>query len=177
MAGEFRQAQASGDPGAGARPGAAACGRRDRSRGATGRGASRARANGQPNNPALSSSSSGLVSGEATMKATIGAHGVRVASMPSTIAVVPHEQNGVSVASKTAAPMASQLTSSAVPSLGGHGQNLTQGIEGGWHDGPSRGPASRAHRAEPPWPATSGQYQEEDVRPRQAGVTRCKVKA
>jgi hypothetical protein len=31
------------------------------------------------------------------MNATIGADGVRVASMPSTIAVVPHEQNGVSV--------------------------------------------------------------------------------
>lgn len=56
-------------------------------------------ANGQPNSPALSSSSSGLVSVEATMKATIGAQGVRVASMPSTIAVVPHEQNGVSEAS------------------------------------------------------------------------------
>ena len=65
-------------------------------------------ANGQPNSPALSSSSSGLVSGEATMKATIGAQGVRVASMPSTIAVVPHEQKGVRVASMTAAPMASQ---------------------------------------------------------------------
>jgi hypothetical protein len=60
------------------------------------------------NSPALSSSSSGLVSGEATMNATIGAHGVRVASMPSTIAVVPHEQNGVSVASSTAAPIATQ---------------------------------------------------------------------
>ena len=42
------------------------------------------------------------------MKATIGAQGVRVASMPSTIAVVPHEQKGVRVASMTAAPMASQ---------------------------------------------------------------------
>ena len=45
----------------------------------------------------LSTSSSGLVSGEAAMNATIGADGVRVASMPGTIAVVPHEQNGVSV--------------------------------------------------------------------------------
>ena len=45
----------------------------------------------------LSTSSSGPVSGEATMNATIGADGVRVASMPGTIAVVPHEQNGVSV--------------------------------------------------------------------------------
>jgi hypothetical protein len=72
-------------------------------------------ANGQPNSPALSSNSSGLVSGEATMKATIGAHGVRVASMPSTIAVVPHEQNGVSVASRTAALMASQRRRDSQP--------------------------------------------------------------
>lgn len=42
------------------------------------------------------------------MNATIGAHGLRGASMASTIAVSPHEQNGVSVASSTAAPMASQ---------------------------------------------------------------------
>jgi hypothetical protein len=45
----------------------------------------------------LSTSSSGLVSGEAAINATIGADGVRVARMPSTIAVFPHEQNGVSV--------------------------------------------------------------------------------
>jgi hypothetical protein len=55
------------------------------------------RSSGQPNNPPLSTSSSGLVSGEVAMNATIGADGVRVASVPSTIAVVPHGQNGVSV--------------------------------------------------------------------------------
>ena len=65
-------------------------------------------ANGQPNSPALRNSSSGLVSGEATMKATIGAHGARVAIIPSTIAVVPHEQNGVSAASSTAPVIATQ---------------------------------------------------------------------
>jgi len=36
------------------------------------------------------------------MKATIGGHGDVVASRPSTTAIVPHEQNGVSVASATA---------------------------------------------------------------------------
>jgi hypothetical protein len=72
-------------------------------------------ANGQPNSAALSTSSSGLVSGEATMKATIGAQGVRVASMPSTIAVVPHEQNGVSVASSTAALIASHRRCDSQP--------------------------------------------------------------
>ena len=50
-------------------------------------------ANGQPNSPAETTSSLGEVSGEATMNATIGAHGAVVA-IDSTTAVVPHEQNG-----------------------------------------------------------------------------------
>ena len=58
-------------------------------------------ANGQPKNPADRSSSSGDVSGEATMKATTGAHGTAVASMDSTTAVVPHEQKGVATAAAT----------------------------------------------------------------------------
>lgn len=43
-------------------------------------------ANGHPNNPADTSSSAGLVSGEATMNATSGAHGADVASPPSRAA-------------------------------------------------------------------------------------------
>ena len=66
-------------------------------------------ANDQPNNPAEKNSSDGLVSGEATMKATIGAHGEEAASMPTSTAVVPQEQNGVSVAKATAPVVATRL--------------------------------------------------------------------
>jgi len=63
-------------------------------------------AKGQPNRPADSSSSPGLVSTEATMNATIGAHGARLATIPSTTAVVPQEQSGVRTASSTAPTVA-----------------------------------------------------------------------
>ena len=63
-------------------------------------------ANGHPKRPAENTSSDGLVSGDATMNATSGAHGVAVASIPNRTAVVPHEQNGVRVASRTAPPVA-----------------------------------------------------------------------
>ncbi len=46
--------------------------------------------------------SPGLVSGDETMKATTGAHGTADARAPSTTAVVPHEQKGVSAPSATA---------------------------------------------------------------------------
>ncbi len=49
------------------------------------------------------------MSGDATMKATIGAHGALLASMLRTTAIVPHEQKGVSVASSTPAPTAIQV--------------------------------------------------------------------
>jgi hypothetical protein len=49
-------------------------------------------ANGIPNNPADRAYSSGLVSGEETRNATMGAHGTCEASAPRTTAVVPHEQ-------------------------------------------------------------------------------------
>ena len=55
----------------------------------------------------LSTSSSGLVSGEAAMNATIGADGVRVASMPSTIATRTSRTESA-CASTTAVPMAAQ---------------------------------------------------------------------
>ena len=64
------------------------------------------RANDQPNNPAENINSDGLVRGEATTKATSGAHGAVVAIIPSRTAVVPQEQKGVSVATSTAPPMA-----------------------------------------------------------------------
>src|ERR1035437_551457 len=60
----------------------------------------------QPNNPAETNNSSGEVSGEATMKATIGAHGTELASIERTTAVVPHEQKGVPTAAATAPPTA-----------------------------------------------------------------------
>lgn len=64
--------------------------------------AKKVRAKGHPMSPADSSNSAGLVSGEDTMKATSGAHGVE-AAMPAMItAVVPHEQNGVRLARATA---------------------------------------------------------------------------
>jgi hypothetical protein len=56
----------------------------------------------QPNSPAVYSNWPGLVSGDATMNATIGAQGMDVASMPSTRAIVPHEHSGVA----TPSPMA-----------------------------------------------------------------------
>ncbi len=66
-------------------------------------------AKGQPNSPAENTSSAGLVSGEATMNATSGAQGAAVASIPNRTAVVPHEQNGVSVATSTAPAVATTL--------------------------------------------------------------------
>jgi hypothetical protein len=63
-------------------------------------------ANGHPNRPAENTSSEGLVRGDATMNATSGAHGVAVANIPNRTAVVPHEQNGVRVASSTAPTVA-----------------------------------------------------------------------
>ena len=59
-------------------------------------------AKGNPNKPVDRTSSSGLVNGEDTMNATIGAHGTLLAIAPSTTAVVPQEQNGVRVARTTA---------------------------------------------------------------------------
>jgi hypothetical protein len=60
-------------------------------------------AKGHPNRPADTNVSPGDVSGEATMNATIGAHGAVVAIIDSTTAVVPQEQKGVSTAAPTAA--------------------------------------------------------------------------
>src|SRR5512140_1519510 len=51
-----------------------------------------------PNRPALNTSSCGEVSGEATMNATMGAHGTTEAIIPRTAAVVPQEQRGVAAA-------------------------------------------------------------------------------
>ena len=67
-------------------------------------------ANGHPNRPAVYIMPSGEVSGEATMKATMGAQGMVLAIIPRTTAVVPHEQKGV----PTAAAVAMTTPGSAV---------------------------------------------------------------
>jgi len=59
-----------------------------------------------PKSPTDITYCSGLVSGEDTRKETMGAHGTDEAIAPSTTAVVPHEQNGVSAPSATAASTA-----------------------------------------------------------------------
>jgi len=61
-----------------------------------------ASANGQPKRPALYTMPSGELSGDDTMKATIGAQGIVLAIMPSTTAVVPQEQSGVATAAAVA---------------------------------------------------------------------------
>lgn len=66
-------------------------------------------ANRGPKSPADITYSPGLVSGEETMNATTGAHGTADAIAPSTTAVVPHEQNGVSDATATAASTATPV--------------------------------------------------------------------
>ena len=59
-------------------------------------------ANGHPNSPAVYTIPSGELRGDATMKATIGAQGMVLAIIPSTTAVVPHEQKGVPTAAAVA---------------------------------------------------------------------------
>jgi hypothetical protein len=54
-----------------------------------------AMANGQPNRPALYTSSCGEVNGDATIKATMGAQGIVLLIMPRMMAMVPHEHSGV----------------------------------------------------------------------------------
>ncbi len=61
-----------------------------------------ARAKGQPNKPAVYTIPSGEESGEETMNATMGAHGIIEAIIPITMAVVPQEQRGVPTATAVA---------------------------------------------------------------------------
>jgi hypothetical protein len=61
-------------------------------------------ANGHPNRPAVYTMPSGELRGDATMNATTGAHGMVLAIMPSTTAVVPHEHSGVPTAAAVATP-------------------------------------------------------------------------
>jgi len=61
-----------------------------------------AMANGHPKKPAVQIIPSGELNGEATMKATMGAHGIVLASIPRTTAVVPQEHRGVPTAAAVA---------------------------------------------------------------------------